>query len=123
MRTLLTRETLQMINIPFRSHHHLERRYQLIARRTQPGIAVQPHVVALAQQEILTRVQRGAHIAEPTIAASALQAILVPEQIERFQKIFVPNQSFTFRTEMRLIIRLLGFDDNVVVHVGSIWYM
>lgn len=45
-----------------------------------------PKVVPLAQDEIRLRVQRRADFAQSTITAAALEAVLVPEQVEGLQQ-------------------------------------
>lgn len=108
MIALLTRKTLQMVHIRPCPHHHLERRYHLIACRTQSGVPEQPQIVALAQHQIRLRVQRAAHLAQPTVAAAALQAVLVPEHVQGAQQKPIGDRFAAARALMLLGARCRG---------------
>lgn len=42
-----------------------------------------PQIVALAHDQIGSRVERRAHFAEPAVAAAALEAIFMPVDVQR----------------------------------------
>ena len=46
-------------------------------------IGLLPEVVSLAEEEVPLGVERLPHLAQPTVAAAALQAVLVPELVHR----------------------------------------
>lgn len=87
MIALLTSEALQMIDITSSAHDHLERGYDLAARRAVPRISEKPKVVPLAEDEVRLRVERGPHFAEPAVAAPALEAVLVPEEVQGLEEV------------------------------------
>lgn len=60
MIALLAGETFQMINVRSSSHHHLEGRDWLVARRAVASVAEHPEIVPLAEYEISFRIQGGA---------------------------------------------------------------
>lgn len=84
---LLTGETLQVIDVAPRPHDHLEGGYDLAAGGAVARVPEQPEVVPLAEDEVRLGVQRGADLAESTVAAAALEAVLVPEEVEGFQQV------------------------------------
>ena len=45
-------------------------------------IGLLPEVVSLAEEEVPLGVERLPHLAQPTVAAAALQAVLVPVQLQ-----------------------------------------
>lgn len=98
---LLTSEALQMINVGSRPHHHLERRNHLAAGRAVAGVAEKSQVVSLTEDEIGLGVERRADLAEPAVAASAFQAVLVPVHVQRFQKISLCNHLPATRAFLR----------------------
>lgn len=75
-----------MVDVVFGTHHHFERRYHLVARGTVPGSAEQSEIVSLTQYKVCFSIQGRADLAEPAITAAALEAILVPEQVQGFQQ-------------------------------------
>ena len=79
---LLTSEALQMVDVGPGSHHHLKCRDYFLARSTVARGAKQSEVVSLAEQEVPLGVQRLAHLPQPGVTAAALEAVLVPEQVE-----------------------------------------
>lgn len=46
-----------------------------------------PQIVSFAEDEVGLRVERRADLAESAVAASALQAVLVPVHVQRFQEV------------------------------------
>lgn len=46
-----------------------------------------PQIVSFAENKIGFRVERRADLAEPAVAASTLEAVLVPVHVQRFQEI------------------------------------
>lgn len=111
MVALLTRKTLQMVHITPRPHDHLERRNDLTARRTVPGIPKQSQIIPLAQDQIGFRVQRGANFAQSAIAASALETVFMPVQVQCFEEVAFRDglaaAGALLRTAAR--VRLCGF--------------
>lgn len=47
---------------------------------------ISPKVVSLAENEVRLGIERGAHLAEARVAASALEAVLVPVHVQRLQQ-------------------------------------
>lgn len=86
MIALLTSETFQMINVAPSPHDHLKSGYHLTTCRAIPRIPEQSEVVPLAKDQIRFGVERGAHLAKPAIAAAALEAVFVPEEVQGLQK-------------------------------------
>lgn len=55
--TLLTGETIEMIDVRPGSHDHLEGRYRLVAGRAKSGIPEEPEVVPLAEDKVGLRIK------------------------------------------------------------------
>ena len=89
MITLLTGEAFQVINIILGPHDHLESRNDFIASGTISCVPEQPQVVSFAQHQIPFGVQSRPHFAQSTVAAAALQAILVPKLVQSSQQIAI----------------------------------
>lgn len=81
MVALLAREALQMVDVAAGTHHHLKRRNDLAAGGAIANVPKESQVIPFAENQVRLRVQRAAHLAEPTIATAALQAVLVPIEI------------------------------------------
>ena len=79
---LLTREALEVVNIGPSSHHHLEGGDDLLAGGAVAGGAEESEVVPLAEEEVPLGVQTMSHLAQPGVAAAALEAVLVPEHVQ-----------------------------------------
>lgn len=79
---LLTRKALQVVDVGPGSHHHLEGGDHLVAGRAVARGAKQPEIVPLAEEEVPLGVQTVAHLAQPGVAAAALEAVLVPEHVQ-----------------------------------------
>lgn len=79
---LLARKALKVVDIGPGSHHHLEGGDHFVARRAVACGAEQPEIVPLAEEEVPLGVQTVAHLAQPGIAAAALEAVLVPEHVQ-----------------------------------------
>lgn len=62
-----------------------------------------PQVVSFAENEVGLRVERRADLAESAVAASALQTVLVPVQVQRLQK--VPGRVATISREKLILKR------------------
>lgn len=84
---LLTSEALQMIHITPGTHHHLKRWNDFTTRRAVSRISKQPKIIPLAQDEVRLRIERGADLAEPAVTASALETVLVPEEVEGLEEV------------------------------------
>jgi hypothetical protein len=79
MVALLTCETFEMINIVTRSHHHLERWNDFVACCTKARVSEQPQIVALAEHQIALLEECAADLSQTTVAATALQTVLMPQ--------------------------------------------
>ena len=82
MATLLAGEALQVVDVGPGSHHHLEGGDHFVAGGAVAGGAEQPEIVSLAEEEVALGVERVAHLTQPGVTAAALEAVLVPEQVE-----------------------------------------
>ena len=96
---LLAGKALKVVDIGPGSHNHLEGGDHFVARRAvacgaeQPGditwhelsddkmFARPPEIVPLAEEEVPLGVQTMSHLAQPGVAAAALEAVLVPEHV------------------------------------------
>ena len=54
---------------------------------TQQLTAISPEVITFAEYEVGLRVERGADLSEPTVAAAALETVLVPQKIQCAQHV------------------------------------
>ena len=82
MATLLAGEALQVVDVGPGSHHHLEGGDHFVAGGAVAGGAEQPEIVPLAEEEVALGVERVPHLTQPRVTAAALEAVLVPEQVE-----------------------------------------
>lgn len=73
-----TAETLEVVNISLRPHHHLVGGDRLAAGYAHPAVPEQSDVVAAAQDHASFAVAGGADVAELGLAARALEAARVP---------------------------------------------
>jgi len=80
-------ETIEMVDVVLGSHHHLESRYGFATGSTITCRPKQSQIVALAHDQIGSRVERRAHFAEPAVAAAALEAIFMPVDVQRLQEV------------------------------------
>lgn len=105
MVALLTGEALQMVDVVPGPHDHLEGRYHLVAGRAEASVAKESQIVPLAEHQIALGVQGGPDLAEPAIAAAALEAVLVPQQVQRPQQ--EPVLDVLFAAGAKLLLLLL----------------
>lgn len=84
---LLAGEALQVVDVGPRPHHHLKGRNHLLARRAVTRRPEQPEVISLAEDEVPLGEERGADLSEATVAAAALEAVLVPVHVQRLQQV------------------------------------
>lgn len=73
-----TAETLEVVNISLRPHHHLVGGDRLAAGDAHPAVAEESDVVAATQDHASFAVAGGADVAELSLAAGALEAASVP---------------------------------------------
>lgn len=73
-----TAETLKVVNISLRPHHHLVGWDRLAAGDAHPAVPEQSDVVAAAQDHAPFAVAGGADVSELGLAAGALEAARVP---------------------------------------------
>lgn len=67
-----------------------------------------PQVVPAAQDEVCPGVEAGAHPAQAAVAAGALEAVLVPEPVQRLQHEAVPDLPVAAGAAPRLLPGLEG---------------
>jgi hypothetical protein len=84
-------KAFQMVDIVFRSHHHLVSGNYFVARTTCASVPEESKVISLAENQIGFDEQRAADLSETTVAAAALKAVLVPKYIECLQQIPLDN--------------------------------
>lgn len=110
-----------MIHVTSRSHDHLESGNNFTTSRTITYVTEQSQVVPFAQNQVGFRVQSRTHFSESTVAATALQTILVPVQVQRFEEISVGDGFATAGAFLRTSARI-GFRWFVFGHVhGHHW--
>lgn len=73
-----TAETLEVVNIPLRPHHHFVGRDRLAAGAARPAVPEQSDVVAPTQNHAPFAVAGGANVPQLGLAARALEAASVP---------------------------------------------
>lgn len=112
-----------MINVAPGPHDHLERGYHLAARSAVSRVPEQPEVVPLAENKVRFGVERGTDLAEPAVAAAALEAVFVPEEVERLQQEALSDglaaAGALLRTAARIRLRGLVFR-HVHRHHGAV---
>lgn len=67
-----------------------------------------PQVVPPAQDEVGLGVERGAHLAQPAVAAGALQAVLVPVLVQGLEQVAVLDLPVAAGAAFWLGVRLDG---------------
>lgn len=73
-----TRETLNMVDVSLRPHHHLTSGDRLPTSTTCPTVPEQPDIVILAEDHAPFAVAGGAVLAQLSMAAGTFQASRVP---------------------------------------------
>lgn len=83
---VLAGEALQMVDIPTGPHDHFKGRYCFAARRAETSSAEKPEVVPLAEYEVGLGEEGGADLSKAAVAAGALEAVLVPQLVQRLEQ-------------------------------------
>ena len=109
MAALLAGEALQMIDVGPGSHHHLEGGDHFITGGAVASGAKQAEVVSLAEQEVPLGVERVAHLPQPGVTAAALEAVLVPEHVQRLNTDTIITMS-AFATMQQMLEKYEIFD-------------
>lgn len=81
---------------------------KLSSERVSSVEALLPQVVPPTEDEVGFGVERGAHLAQPAVAAGALQAVLVPVLIKGLQQVAVLDLPVAAGTAFWLGVRLDG---------------
>lgn len=112
-----------MVDVVSGSHHHLEGRDQFTARCAVPRHPKESEVVPAAEDEVGPGVEGGAQPAQPTVAAGALEAVLVPEAVQRLEHEAVPDPPVAAGAAPRLLPGLEGHQGHACLllfqHHGS----
>lgn len=68
------------------SSFHVEPSFTIHSNSRGAYALALPEVIPLAQYQVRLRVERRAHLSQSAVAASALQAVLVPEEVQSLQQ-------------------------------------
>jgi len=99
--TLLTGETVEVVDVALGPHHHLEGRDHFAAGGAIARRSEQSEIIAFAENEIGAGVERGTDFAQSTVAASAFQTIFVPVNVQSLEQVLVGYGLTTSRTGKR----------------------